>query len=124
MSKYLLIAIATSVSILSSAHAQACANGAASEINGNWYCQPVNAISYLNMGTPGSYNKITSMDGGQCGSTPQSYSGSIAPLDEEVQTSQNKPLSVIAYVFTDFVALSWTSLAEAICILHARLQYT
>ena len=67
--------------------AQACAAGSAQEIDSNWYCQAVNAISYTNFGTLGTYNKVTSMANGLCGSTPQSYGGGIAPLDEEVGTN-------------------------------------
>ena len=66
------------------AAAQACANGPAQEVNGNWYCQAVNAITYTNFDAHGSYNKVTTMANGVCGSTPQSYSGAVAPMDEEV----------------------------------------
>ena len=67
----------------SGAAAQACA-GAAQEINGNWYCQAVKAITYSNFNTPGTYQKVTIMANGVCGSTPQSYGGAMAPMDEEV----------------------------------------
>lgn len=70
-------------SILGAA-AQACANGPAQEINGNWYCQAVSAITYSNFNVPGTYNQVTTMVDGVCGSTPQSYSGAMAPMDEEV----------------------------------------
>ena len=69
----------------SGAAAQACAAGAAQEINGNWYCcQAVKAITYSNFNTPGTYEKVTTMANGVCGSTPQSYGGAMAPMDEEV----------------------------------------
>jgi hypothetical protein len=64
--------------------AQACAAGAPQEINGNWYCQAVKSITYSNFSTPGTYQKVTTMASGVCGSTPQSYSGAMAPMDEEV----------------------------------------
>jgi hypothetical protein len=64
--------------------AQACASGPAQEINGNWYCQAVGAITYSNFDTPGTYNKVTTMADGICESTPQNYSGPMAPMDEEV----------------------------------------
>jgi hypothetical protein len=68
----------------SGAAAQACAAGAAQEINGNWYCQAVKAITYSNFNAPGTYQKVTTMANGVCGSTPQSYGGAMAPMDEEV----------------------------------------
>jgi hypothetical protein len=54
---------------------------------GNWYCSMVKQITYNGVGVDNKYNKITSMDGnsGSCQSTPQPYSGSMSPLDEEVR---------------------------------------
>ncbi len=65
--------------------AQACAAGSAKEIGGNWYCDAVKAITYSDFGSTGSYNKITSMDGGNCKSEPFDYSGALAPFDGEVR---------------------------------------
>lgn len=66
-----------------------CANGSTDD-NGNWYCQKVDAITYTGLSGSGSYNKVTSMDSSAstCGSSPQAYSGSMAPLDEEVSDFQ------------------------------------
>lgn len=61
-----------------------CAEGSVDDA-GNWYCQPVQAIHYANVGTPGSYQKITAMSGGSCSSEAHSFSGPISPLDEEVR---------------------------------------
>lgn len=69
---------------ITGATAQACAAGSAQEINGNWYCQAVNAITYTNFNGAGTYNKVTSMANGVCGSTPVNYGGAVAPMDEEV----------------------------------------
>lgn len=71
--------------------AQACAQGTAKEINGNWYCSPVKAITYTNFPGTGSYDKITNMDAksGQCSSTRYEYSGSLAPLNEEVSSKMH-----------------------------------
>jgi Glycine-rich protein domain (DUF2403) len=82
--KYLITAIAAVVATASTIAAQGCAAGTAKEENGNWYCSAVQAISYTNMGTPGSYDKVTTMENGNCASTPQGYGGGISPLDEEV----------------------------------------
>ena len=64
--------------------AQPCAAGTAQEIKGNWYCEAVKAVSYTNFGSSGTYEQITSMDGGVCLSAPEPFSGPMAPLDKEV----------------------------------------
>ena len=66
--------------------AQACVPGTAQEINGNWYCSPVKAITYTNFPGFGHYNKVTHMDAstGQCTQQRYDYSGSLSPLNEEV----------------------------------------
>ena len=71
---------------LEGAAAQACAAGAASEIQGNWYCSEVTAVTYANFPGVGSYEKITDMyvDSGECSSVRYYYSGSLSPLNEEV----------------------------------------
>jgi len=57
------------------------------EIDGNWYCQAVQAIQYNNVGTQGSYNQVTAMNSdGSCASMLKSFSGPLSPLDEEVCT--------------------------------------
>lgn len=54
--------------------------------DGNWFCLPVRAITYTSVGGSGTYNRVISMDSdnGVCSNEPYSYSGSIAPLNEEV----------------------------------------
>ncbi|CAO1598210.1 target of Sbf [Xanthoria calcicola] len=66
--------------------AQACAAGTAQQIDGNWYCSEVKAITYSNFPGTGSYDKITNMDPntGQCTSEKHAYSGSLAPMSEEL----------------------------------------
>ena len=86
------IIVAAGVVALLAAHgvvAQTCAEGSAKEISGNWYCSPVKAITYTNFPGTGSYNKITNMDAksGRCSSERYEYSGSLAPLNEEVSFS-------------------------------------
>lgn len=82
--KCLILGGAALAASLPIAFGQACAAGSAQEINGNWYCQAVSAISYFNFGTPGTYQRVTAMGDGECATAPQSYSGGIAPLDEDV----------------------------------------
>lgn len=56
------------------------------ESGGNWYCNEVEQVTYLNLGKPASYNKVTGMNGetGVCNTSSYSYSGVNAPYDEEV----------------------------------------
>lgn len=64
--------------------ADLCSQGS-EQIEGNVYCQPVEAIRYSNVGASGSYNEITKMGSdGSCSSMPKHFSGPLAPLDEEV----------------------------------------
>lgn len=72
-------------------NAQACAAGTAQEINGNWYCSEVNAITYTDLPGNGSYNRVTNMDAatGQCSFEQYGYSGSLSPLNEEVGAREN-----------------------------------
>lgn len=72
--------------------ADQCATGSTLS-GGNWYCQPVKAIQYSNVGHSGSYNKVTGMSSsGVCSNTPTKYSGSLAPLDEEVSLHFRGPM--------------------------------
>ncbi|KAF2459827.1 putative TOS1-like glycosyl hydrolase-domain-containing protein [Lineolata rhizophorae] len=55
-------------------------------IGGNWYCQKVDRVSYQGVGGAGSFNRVTNMDAdsGSCSSQPEHYSGSLAPLNEDI----------------------------------------
>ncbi|KAF6225341.1 hypothetical protein HO173_012826 [Letharia columbiana] len=63
-----------------------CAAGTAQEINGNWYCSEVTAVTYASFPGFGSYEKITDMHAntGDCSSVRYNYSGSLSPLNEEL----------------------------------------
>ncbi|EON62098.1 hypothetical protein W97_01317 [Coniosporium apollinis CBS 100218] len=80
---------------LSGAAADLCASGS-ELIGGNWYCQAVQKITYQGVGGSGKYNKITKMDpvSGACSSAPFSYSGSLAPLNEELSLHFRGPLQL------------------------------
>ncbi|KAI9648242.1 target of Sbf [Ciborinia camelliae] len=66
-----------------------------SEVSGNWYCNPVDAVMYSNVGAPGTYNQVTNMaSNGVCSSTPKSFSGPLSPLDEEVSFHFRGPLQL------------------------------
>lgn len=78
----------------SSAVADQCASGSTLD-GGNYFCQLVDAIQYSNVGHDGSYNKVTSMGSdGSCASSPVSYTGSLAPLDEEVSLHFRGPITL------------------------------
>lgn len=67
--------------------------GRGSELSGgNYYCQEVKSLQYSNVGHSGSYNEVTQMTGGACQSKPHPYSGSLAPLDEEVSLHFRGPM--------------------------------
>ncbi|KUJ24321.1 uncharacterized protein LY89DRAFT_572863 [Mollisia scopiformis] len=71
-----------------------CALGS-QEIDGNWFCQPVSGIQYSNVGSPGAYNRIVAMNtDGSCDSVPQSFSGPLSPLDEEVSFHVRGPVQI------------------------------
>ena len=54
-------------------------------IEGNYYSTPVQAIAYHGIPGVGAYDKVTSMQSNtQCTKESKGYSGSLAPLDEEV----------------------------------------
>lgn len=56
------------------------------ESGGNYYCNEVEQVTYLNLGGSNSYNKVTSMSSsdGSCAKSAYAYSGTNAPFDEEV----------------------------------------
>ncbi|KAL8684544.1 MAG: hypothetical protein Q9224_006284, partial [Gallowayella concinna] len=88
-----------------SVDAQACAAGTAQQIGGNWYCSEVKAITYSNFPGTGTYNKITNMDSetGQCTSEKHTYSGSLAPMSEELSIHFRGPtvLKQLAVYYPD-----------------------
>ncbi|KAK4565412.1 target of Sbf [Recurvomyces mirabilis] len=93
--KYILSATALLAATVAADKRDLCADGSTDD-NNNWYCQAVKAITYTGVGGTGSYNRITSMDptNGQCQSAPQSYSGNLSPLDEEVSMHFRGPIQI------------------------------
>ena len=85
MRKFVFVIAFVALLFIDNVFADMCAKGS-KEISGNWFCQPVQAIQYSNVGSPGSYQQITNMNSqtGSCQSQTKSYSGPLAPLDEEV----------------------------------------
>ncbi|EEB05852.1 fungal protein [Schizosaccharomyces japonicus yFS275] len=62
--------------------------------SGNYYCNEVSEVLFTNVGSSGSYNDITNMDTSSCtcSHTSKSYSGPLAPLDEEVSFHFRGPI--------------------------------
>jgi hypothetical protein len=60
--------------------------GQCQQIAGNYYCSQTNAIKYNNVGFSGTYNQVTGMDSTscQCSSQKVSFSGGLAPLNQDV----------------------------------------
>jgi hypothetical protein len=98
--------------------ADMCAKGS-KEVSGNWFCQPVQAIQYSNVGSSGSYQQVTNMNSqtGSCQSQTKSYSGPLAPLDEEVsrptQIKNNFTRSLTISASVGFPALPWSYQSQA-----------
>lgn len=83
-------------SLVSSVSAQAC-----TQSGGNWYCNQVNAVSYLNFGTSGTYKKVSYMndDTGECKFDQAGYGGAIGPFDEELSIHIRGPFSLKQFAF-------------------------
>jgi hypothetical protein len=108
----LLPVVAVLLTALAFASADFCTKGRV-EIQGNWLCQPVDAITYSNVGTPGTYQDIIDMSSdGTCSSISKSFSGPIAPLDEEVNPTPIFATSIhqkLTDLLTDLLPLPWSS---------------
>lgn len=89
-------------------------------INGNWYCQEVDAVRYTNVGKSGTYNRVISMNSdGQCLTEPYSFSGPLSPLNEEVSVSNSLlPFPRVNLTFKGLSAFPRTNSSQAICRLH------
>lgn len=60
-------------------------SGAAFNEGGNFFCGAINHILYQGIGGSGNYEEVTHMGPtGECKKTSQSYSGPLAPFDEDV----------------------------------------
>ncbi|KAK5658765.1 hypothetical protein OQA88_1576 [Cercophora sp. LCS_1] len=89
-------ALAVGAAVLSrstSTSQQLCA-GKSFQENGNWYCQPVNRITYNNVGSSGEYQEVVSMnqETGECEFRPRKFSGPLAPFNEPMSLHFRGPL--------------------------------
>ncbi len=122
--KFAITAAAVLATTITIAATQACAAGSAQEINGNWYCQAVDTITYTNFGSSGTYNKVTTMESGVCGSTPFSYGGTTSPMNEEVWLHAPDLFSSDSTnIIAGILALPWSAPTQTVRLLHARYQY-
>ncbi|KAL6945075.1 hypothetical protein ACO0QE_002520 [Hanseniaspora vineae] len=65
-------------------------------VGGNYYCSQVEAVVYNNVGYSGSYSDVTSMDESSCvcSQSSTSFSGTNAPLDEELSVHFRGPINL------------------------------
>ena len=77
-SSLLLLATAAALVVTAAKHCN--------EDGGNWYCAPVQRISYKGVGAEGTYDRVVGMDAvsGECVFEKHAYAGPMAPLDEDV----------------------------------------
>ncbi|KAG8623457.1 hypothetical protein KVT40_008433 [Elsinoe batatas] len=82
--------------LFATASAQAC-----TQSSGNWYCNQVDAVSYLNFGTSGTYDRVTYMNEvtGECKKDKTAYRGAIGPFDEELSIHIRGPFSLKQFAF-------------------------
>ncbi|KAK0734402.1 putative TOS1-like glycosyl hydrolase-domain-containing protein [Lasiosphaeria miniovina] len=63
--------------------------------NGNWFCTPVQQITYTNLGGSGTYNDVVGISAtGQCEFQPKAYSGPLAPFNEQLSLHFRGPLAL------------------------------
>lgn len=67
--------------------------------DGNYYCSQTSKITYQNVGFQGSYQDVVSMDEGlaTCQQQPYSFSGLLAPLDEELLVHFRGPIKLLQF---------------------------
>ncbi|KAF2088235.1 hypothetical protein K490DRAFT_23415, partial [Saccharata proteae CBS 121410] len=88
-------AVVAALASSAAAMTNGCTDGA-EDASGNWYCEPaVTKIKYTGVGGTGSYQKVTNIDSSEaCTYETQSYSGSLAPYDEEIAIVFRGPLNL------------------------------
>lgn len=71
-------------------------------IAGNHYCDETKLVQFENVGFSSSYNRVTAFNNdGTCSYTPYSFSGSLAPFNEELSVHFRGPIQLEHFkVFT------------------------
>ncbi|PNS21506.1 Protein TOS1 [Sphaceloma murrayae] len=100
MYRYTALALAALTSI-TGVEGQACTQAFTPSGGYNWYCNQVDAVSYLNFGTSGKYNRVSHMDDqtGECKFDESGYGGAIGPFDEELSIHIRGPFSLKQFAF-------------------------
>ncbi|KAF5092537.1 hypothetical protein D0Z00_004535 [Geotrichum galactomycetum] len=72
------------------------ADSSCTNIIGNYYCNEVSQVKYTNIGFQGSYNEVVSFDTNtcSCSSKPVTFSGTLAPFDQELSVHFRGPLEL------------------------------
>ena len=91
------------------------------QIGGNHYCNKVKSVTYDNFGSSGSYMDVTSFEGGTCSQESRSYSGPLAPMNEEVSCKSTTEQPTCADEYVALHASPWTRSSEAIRCLYPWL---
>ncbi|KAK9384467.1 putative TOS1-like glycosyl hydrolase-domain-containing protein [Lipomyces mesembrius] len=65
-----------------------------SQISGNYYCNAVAAVAYENVGFSGSYDEVTSMADCTCSTSSTSFSGSLAPMNQDISLHFRGPMQI------------------------------
>ncbi|KAK9473791.1 protein TOS1 [Dipodascopsis tothii] len=63
-------------------------------IDGNTYCNQVSLIDYQNVGFSGSYKSVSGMDDCSCSWSTSSFSGGVAPLNEQLSVHFRGPIEL------------------------------
>ena len=89
------------------------------EVEGNYYCNNVSAITYNNFCASGTYDQVVDMNG--CKTKPVAYSGPLAPLDEEVSICiHSSPRYVLKKVYIGLHRVPWPNPTETVRRLRTR----
>lgn len=100
----------TSSAILAAMALAGAAEAQCQNIAGNYYCSETNLVQYQNVGYSGTYDRVTSFNtDGSCSWTPQAFSGSLAPLNEELSVHFRGPISLKQFAFYQFNGASSSS---------------
>ncbi|KAK9234849.1 putative TOS1-like glycosyl hydrolase-domain-containing protein [Lipomyces kononenkoae] len=64
------------------------------QLGGNTYCNSVEAVAFENVGFSGSYNEVTSMADCSCQMQPASFSGALAPMNQDISLHFRGPVQI------------------------------
>lgn len=86
-------------SVASTALLAASVHAGCDYVDGNYYCSETNAVVYSNVGYSGHYSDVTSMDESTCvcSQSSVSFSGSLAPLNEELSVHFRGPINLVQF---------------------------